>query len=719
MKKRIIPLLLICGTFLSGCSAGDLEIKQPNQASTAIESYKDAIEEEAYKITGSVALDPGDYVVYSNAGTSCVIDNGEIGQEFTEREFFSVQEESVNVTITDGYVLPLDKATAVNGEIETSGVFLVGFDILPISDKVGTNSMVVVSESIPVLFEQAAKTKYAKYSEFEAVEGMVIKFEDTYLVTRPEWNIEERVANFYSSYVNTAIDNGYIITDAEVDENKLLLLYLYSLKAYAAEYSCDLVHLTFTGSAEFTYKGTTYKLSGNDFYIITKNTEDILVDTDTATKQVQPMSEVFESGTDDIGIHGTQSTQISIIGDVYSKEFYADMNDVADVSTFTYVRGEESEVTSSNTEDLLDGDCIISKSDTVVGFTDYKGMASTVQAVNQQAHVGVEYTYPAGTSFPDKDLPYGVYQVVSGVYSTEFASGTEDYILIDESFGVADVDEDVTLKGVAFDDYIDITKSKLDSNSAETTESTTIVDERKYKKTYTITPDMGELTVGRELSANMYTLASPSTVYVKRVSSPRVKTYNDVRTLILCDGDIIYVDENITMSAYVTDAMVEKEKRAMAEAKGLVYKEYTINSSCVFDKNFPAQEYEVVSECTAALWRGDTKVCDVSMGNTITTLAGDEIRVSEGPCVLGAYEASDVVVGEGKYTVFNKMVTVGAEIDVSTYNVTAGSLVYTTDGGEEKTVYVGEQVDLTEGLTIKEGWYVIEKVTEQGTEGLE
>lgn len=202
MRYRSLFLLLLSSTLLCGCEKPHFD--KALFATNNTDSYKENINKKKPVIEGNTTLSQGDYVVYSYDGTNCIIQGEGKREKFCEREYVHV-EEDIQVTISDGYILPLEDASALNGEIEKSGVFLVGFDILP-DDKMATDDVVEVTEEIPTLFVQPTSISYQKWDRTTFEDGMCVRLDNAYAVTKKKWNPDEAMNEWFTAWEDTSID---------------------------------------------------------------------------------------------------------------------------------------------------------------------------------------------------------------------------------------------------------------------------------------------------------------------------------------------------------------------------------------------------------------------------------------------------------------------------------------------------------------------------------
>lgn len=229
MKRFILAMLGITTTLTLQACEKPVKVLD---ISKNVDSYTEQINKEREVIKGTVTLEKGDYALYGEKPvtaangmmtgfTTIVSDKGET-EVFGERDYFHVPED-ITVTINNGYLLKLEDAIADNGEIRNNGVYLVGFDIKE-NTKLTNGDYVEICDSIPNLFEVPNTILTNTWSINTLEEGQVIRLIDSYAVTRKDWDIDAKLANFNLSWKDTSIDykRGYKeeISSEEKDERK-------------------------------------------------------------------------------------------------------------------------------------------------------------------------------------------------------------------------------------------------------------------------------------------------------------------------------------------------------------------------------------------------------------------------------------------------------------------------------------------------------------------
>lgn len=699
MRKRLLTCLLCACTVLTGCSH-ELKLEHPATMSTNVDSYVNAVKAEKYNISGAVTLETGDYVVYPNTGTTCMIDDGSTGQEFESRDFIHI-EDPVSVTISNGYLLPLDKAPALNGNIVTDGVYLVGFDMLPERNKVGMADMVVVSDKIPTLFQKADKTSYAKYDAFESNDGMLVKISGTHVTDRPEWDVQERTSLFWGSYVNTAIDAVYD-SNTEQTTKQANYLTLYNLYLESLQMTGTIVKLDSDEDVTFSYKGSKYTLPYGSAYTIISDSDKITTD-DSTTVATQSYSEFRESGEDETGITTDNSQLFYILGDFYTPDTVKEVSD-ADTLSMQYITPDDTEVqTAKRASDLEEGYVIVSQvaqdyhklSDSEVALYDALTADLTESATSTLTKSSV-------TSV--STIPAGCYKVSDGKLSnSQFEYSLTDNgvrFTVDGDYVVLYSDdiqytalEDTKLEGATFKDIVSYYK---DVASGDKTITDTEPETYTHTKSYNLEADK-EYSIGSTMSANVYTFPDYSTVTVYPYATRRPHVYTKCYQVILQAGDVFKVDADTVVTSQVTDAMEESERLAAGEALGLVPKTYTIQSSFVAGVDMPVLEYTVNGNTTVHI--GDSTY---TSGSVFTPAMNDVVTVDE-PCDISAMEPTGVVQTDNRYDVFNSTATCGTDIPAGIYTLVGGTLSV-----GDKTYSTGDTVELTDGDITSQGWFCLQ-----------
>ena len=699
MRKRLLTCMLCACTVLTGCSR-ELKLEHPAPMSTNVDSYVNVVKAEKYNISGAVTLEIGDYVVYPNTGATCMIDDGSTGQEFESRDFVHI-EDPVSVTISNGYLLPLDKAPALNGSIVTDGVYLVGFDMLPERNKVGMADMVVVSDKIPTLFQKADKTSYAKYDEFEAKDGMLVKISGTHVADRPGWDVQERTSLFWGSYVNTAIDAVYD-SNTEQTTKQANYLTLYNLYLESLQMTGTIVKLDSEEDVTFSYKGSKYTLPYGSAYTIISDADKITTD-DSTTVTTQSYSEFRESGEDETGITIDSSQLFYILGDFYTPDTVKEVSDGATLS-MQYVLPDDSETQTANkASDLEEGYVIISQT-----TQDYHQLSESeialYKALTANLSESTTSTLTKSSVTSVSTIPAGCYKVSEGKLSnSQFEYSLTDNgvrFTVDGDYVVLYSDdiqytalEDAKLEGVSFKDVVSYYKDVASGNKTITYTDT---DTDRHTKSYTLEAGK-EYGIGSTMSANVYTFPDYSTVTVYPYATGRPHVYRKCYQVILQAGDVFSVDEDTVVTSQVTDAMEESERVASGEALGLTPKTYTIQSSFVAGVDMPLLEYTV---------NGNTVVhiddSTYTTGAVFTPSLNDVVTVDE-PCDISAIEPTGVVQTDNRYDVFNSTATCGTDIPTGVYTLLGGTLSVGA-----KTYNIGDTVELSEGETTSPGWFCLQ-----------
>lgn len=717
MKRRILAGIMLACVFMSGCDS-KIKIEKPLDVSNNLDSYVNAVQAEKFDITGKAVLNEGDYVVYPYEGQTCLIADTEIGQEFTGRDFIHVNE-SVEVNITNGYLLPLDKAPASSGEIFTDGVYLVGFDVLPMVNKVGTSDMVVVSESIPTLFEKTSKTTHAKYEEFEAKDGMLVKFSDTYLASRPSWDVQARTSSFWDSYVNTAIDAGRSKDNDELGR-ALGLLMLYSTKLEAELIDGTIVKLSNdNGVVEFTYNNHTYTIPKATVYTVISDPK-LINATEGTTLGTQSYREYLLSGDDKLGasVSNNNSLLFYILGDYYSLDTLKILEKIGgDGDTKDSVEcikpdSGKTEPESVEYSELKDGYIVFDDSTLSIN----KVSESTVNmydALNKKLDDNTSATVAKGATLSTEKCTPGIYKIEDGSLlvddkdsagiSVVIEDGTassslaleEPYVLIYEGGTVYTATEDTTIVGATFDDAFEYYSGVLDGTIH--TEEDTKESEDTYSKTYTI--EAGVIEIGSTMSANLYTFSEPTDVTIYPYATGIPHRYQKCAQMILQRGDRFEVADTCVLKAQVTEAMDNQEKEAVAREEGYIVKIYTIKKSFVAGVDMPVLEYTVDSDVTVTSGENTYK-----KGDKFTPKIGDTVSV-DGECEFSVFEPIGVTVDGTRYDIFGEGVEVGDSLPAGKYKVVGGSFSL---NGETKEI--NSEVELRAGDVTGEGWFVLENI---------
>lgn len=705
MKGRRALIVLLCTTMLSGCSY-ELKLEKPTTASTNVDSYVNAVKAEKYNITGDVTLEKGDYVVYPDAGQSCTIATKEIGQEFKTRDFIHVEDET-KVTIAGGYLLPLDKAPALNGEIVREGVYLVGFDTLPEKNKVGTDGMVVVCETIPTLFNKPVKTSYAKFDEFEAKDGMVVKLRDTYLVSRQAWDVQARTSAFWGSYVNTAIDATFGDNTA-LDTAKANYLILYGVALEARVLDGTIVKLESEDDVSFVYENKRYTLPERSSYTIVSNPDDIKP-TGTTDKSTQPYREFVKDGYDDLGITDGDCSLFYIVGDYYTTDTLKALES-GDKFSIRYINPEETDpqpITTNKAKDIKDGDAILQPSDNTLQELS-EDVISMYDAMNAKLSEDNKVVVAKSNNVPEDTKP-GWYHIASGKLNNQNFEYTVDenkarlitageYVLIYPGCPTYTALEDTTLVGVTIDEVLKYHES-LSTGEKTLVDSTSTNKAETHQKSYNIKANE-EYIIGTTMSSNTYTFNDYVDVTVRLGFTGRTYNYPKCKQVILQSGDSFTVTQDTVMTAQVTEEMDMAEKDAEAASKGLTPKTYTVKKSFVAGVDLPALDYTVQSDV-------EVKVGDATytQGSTFTPAVGDKVTVSA-ECDFRVLEPASNIVTENRIDVFGNN-----KVPNGKYKVIGGSF---SIGDTEYNV--GDEVEIVDNEINNPGWFALEGVETPSSE---
>lgn len=503
MHRRKVSALIgvVLLTTLTGCT-----FPKPIVKSNVVDTYSDIVQKDRENmITGTVTLLPDTYVVYSYPGANCSITDFEqnICEVFAERDFIAVtNEDGINVSITDGYLIPLSKAAASNADIWNNGVYMIGFDTIPMMNKMANGQSIEVLGSVPVLFETPNPMSYSTWGTFDATDGMLVKLKDSYLVERSYWDIEANVSKF-DEYYKTIAGNGYwsdyddYYDDTVYPEN--VSVDLWKVIALGWQDASIIRFRVDNDKVTFTYDGEEISVEQSDICTVTKDLRKYKASGSTRMSVASISEYVEEKSTLDISN--------SVLW------FVSNDNPIEEDGTKMYPDVDPSEIL----EYLL-----------------FSKMAEVPKIA-------------AYTLVPDKtykvpdDLKEGIYKVDDT--SVTISTGTDKtisavgkYILIPKDAEIS-VDSKVTVSGgVSFDEFVKEAKS-----SKQTIAETVTID--------------GTVTVGQEedeVVPGIY--IADKTVRVKRgdcedTQIPFEGVFVDGATFEVKEGCIVEVDEETTLTA--------------------------------------------------------------------------------------------------------------------------------------------------------------------------
>lgn len=660
MKNKIIISIILMSTLLTGCSTGKLHLDKPEPASSYVDSHVNAVSTAKYEITGTSEVEPGDYVVYPYAGQTCTIDDGETGQEFDSRDFIHISN-TISLNIKSGYILPIDKAPAYNADIVTDGVYLVGFDTLPETNKIGSNGMVVVSNSIPELFSKPDKDTKAKYTEFEAADGMLVKLVNTPLVNRPQWSISNRVASFWNSYRNTAIGNIGYDEDYQSDTFGYDVVYLLALnnldeaKTAVNGYAVRL-DTTDASGVKFTYGDKKYAFPETSVFIVVQDISKLKPESSVVTTK-QKISEAFSDENEKVW--DSSATQYKLVesdemlkvlqnaSDTINSLMSSDDSSYATSSTsFTVLRpsgkGTE-EIELDDLQDLELGDAVKYDShDNPALYTDET--LDYYKAVLADLDDSIKLTISNGSTVPKADTKTGFYKIESG--KLEYAEDSVDTLSITGDDG-EDLRKyipmysgvkykavgDTTLVGATYADVLsyyenlkDGTHEEEDTESSDSSED----DSNKVTKEYQLNKDT-TIIIGDKIGANLYTFTTPVDVTVTPSYTSRSKTYKKCRQLILQEGDTITVSEDTVVTALVSPDMLYDNDS-----------DVTLSNESTVGTDIDAGKYTAVTDNPLTVRRGDGTNTIVMTDQSFEVKDGDIILSDTYPILLNKEEDESI-----------------------------------------------------------------------------